>query len=97
MKVPGTMPECVVVYWKDIPGSVEVGQGDGIVRMPLSSRFQRLIDTVAMQQGLTSDDAYLAHWEKRSEGTRTGEPREIAREIVSELEDQFERIRARYD
>lgn len=90
------MPEYVIAYWKDIPSSVEVGQGDGIVRIRLSSRFQRLIDTVAMQQGLTSSEAYLAHWEKRFEGTRTGEPREVARDIVSELEAQFDDIRLRH-
>lgn len=90
------MTEYTIVYWKDIPGTVEAGEGDAVVRVPLSSRFQELIDAVAMQQGLTNSDEYLALWEKRSGGTRPGEPREVVEEVAAELEKQFDQIRLRY-
>ena len=78
------------------PPVVEAGKGDEAVRVPLSGRFQKLIDAVAMQQGITSTDDYLNHWEKRSGGIRAGEPLEVAEEVAGELENQFDRIRARY-
>ena len=89
------MTEYRIAYWKDIPSTVEAGEGDAVVRIPLGARFQELINVVAMQQGLTNTDDYLAQWEKRSAGTRPGGPREVAEEVAAELEGQFEQIRVR--
>ncbi len=87
------MTEYIVVYWKDVPSSVQAGEGDDAVRLPLSARFQQLIDIVAMRQGLTSSVDYLAHWEKRHGGSRPGPPSEVAAEVAGELEAQFDEIR----
>lgn len=90
------MAEYLVVYWKDIPCSVEARQGDTSVRVPLSAKFQHLVDHVAMQQGLTSDNDYLSHWTKQSGETRGGDPHAVAKEVAAELESQFDEIRSRY-
>lgn len=85
----------VVVYWKDIPASVEAGEGNAAVRVALSPRFQELIDAVAMEQGLTGTDEYLGQWEKRPGGARPGEPRDVATAVAAELEKEYFQIRAR--
>ena len=90
------MTEYLIVYWKDIPTAVEAEDDDTTVRLPLSPRFQQLIDTVAMRQGLTSTDDYLAHWEKRPGGRRPGDPQSVVDAVAAELEEQFDEIRSRY-
>ena len=90
------MTEIIIAYWKDIPASVSAGEGKTVVRVPLSSRFQQLIDTVAMRQGLTSTEEYLALWEKRPGGSRVGAPREVAEAVAAELEITYEQIEKRY-
>jgi len=89
------MPNYVIVYWRDIPSSVEAGEGDAAVRIPLSPRFQELIDAVAMEQGLTGTDEYLGQWEKRPGGVRPGGPRDVAAAVAAELEKEYFQIRAR--
>lgn len=51
-----------VVYWKDTPAMVVATDEAGLVKRPLTDRFQALIDNTAMQLGLIEDDAYLEQW-----------------------------------
>ncbi len=79
-----------VISWKGIPSLVEAREGDQTVRVPLSQRFQDLIDAVAMRQGATESQAYLEGWEPGSVNERPGGPEPVAEAVVAELEGSFE-------
>lgn len=81
-----------VVYWRNIPSLVEAQEGDETVRLPLSQRFQDLIDAVAMRQGATESGAYLEGWQQGPLADRPGSPRKVAETVVSELEASFEQV-----
>jgi hypothetical protein len=76
-----------IIAWKDIPASVEARDDADAVTLPLSERFQMLIDSLAMQLGV-HDDAYLEHW-GATEGERAGSAREVGTALVAELEERF--------
>ena len=78
-----------IVAWQDIPAAVEVRDDAGQVTLQLSERFQALIDSVAMQQGLEGSDAYLEQWRKLPGGERPGAAREVGEAVVAELEARF--------
>lgn len=82
-----------IIAWKDIPASVEASDGADVVTVPLSERFQALIDSVAMQIG-AHDDAYLEHW-GATEGERSGSAREVGAAVAAELETRFSEFTAR--
>ena len=82
-----------IIVWRDIPASVEARDGADAVTLPLSERFQALIDSIAMQLGM-HDDAYLEHW-GATEGERAGSAREVGAALVAELEDRFAEFTAR--
>lgn len=88
------MAEYRITYWKDVPSQVEAFAGAERVRRLLSSRFQELIDTAAMQQGLSGTDAYLEAWRMGQVLSMAGAPQEVADTIAAQLEQQFEEIRA---
>ncbi|MBM4439307.1 MAG: virulence factor [Candidatus Rokubacteria bacterium] len=78
-----------VVAWKGIPASVEARDDDGAVTVPLSDRFQMLIDSVAMQLGLTDSDAYIDLWAREAPQERPGPARAVAEAVAAELEERF--------
>jgi alkanesulfonate monooxygenase SsuD/methylene tetrahydromethanopterin reductase-like flavin-dependent oxidoreductase (luciferase family) len=79
-----------VVRWGDIPSLVEAWDGDDTVRVPLSQRFQDLIDAVAMREGAHETDAYLEGWGRGAEAERPGSPESVAEQVAAELEAGFE-------
>jgi hypothetical protein len=79
-----------IVSWKDIPSLVEASEGGRTVRVPLSQRFQDLIDAVAMREGATETEAYLEGWIPGPETERPGSPEVIAEEVAAELEEGFQ-------
>jgi hypothetical protein len=78
-----------VIQWRRIPSLVEAFDGDRVVRVPLSQRFQDLIDAVALKEGASEADAYLEGWEQGPEQERAGAPQEVAEAIARELEAGF--------
>jgi hypothetical protein len=82
-----------IIAWKEIPATVEARDGADAVTLPLSDRFQALIDSVAMQLGLSGDD-YLEHW-GATDGERAGSAREVGAALVAELEERFPEFTAR--
>ena len=78
-----------IVAWQDIPAAVEVIDDSGQLTLQLSERFQALIDSVAMQQGLEASDAYLEQWRKVPGGERPGSAREVGEAVVAEIEARF--------
>jgi hypothetical protein len=88
------MAKIVVVCWQEIPSLVEVRDGASVAKQQLSVRFQELIDIVAMRKKLTGSDAYLEQWNRRKDGERTGDVKEVAAAVAAELENKYEDIRA---
>ena len=61
-----------IIQWRDLPALVEAEEGGDTVRVPLSQRFQDLIDAVAMREGGSESEAYLEGWAPGPEIERSG-------------------------
>jgi hypothetical protein len=79
-----------IIQWRDLPSLVEAEEGGETVRVPLSQRFQDLIDAVAMRDGATESEAYLAGWAPGPESERPGGARAAAEAVAAELEAGFQ-------
>jgi hypothetical protein len=78
-----------ILRWKDVPSLVEA-DGDGrTARVPLTPRFQDLIDALAMREGAIEADAYLEGWVQDAPVERAGSPEEVAAAVAAELEAGF--------
>ena len=78
-----------MIRWKDVPSLVEADGADGPVRVQLSSRFQELIDALAMREGATETEAYLEGWGQDADAERAGSAEEVASAVAAELEAGF--------
>jgi len=78
-----------VIHWKEIPSLVEAFDGDSAVRIPLSQRFQDLIDAVAMRDGASEAEVYLDGWGQGPDLERRGGAREVAEQVAAEMEAGF--------
>ena len=78
-----------IIAWRNIPAAVEVRDGAGQVTLPLSERFQSLIDSAAMQLGLHDNDAYLEHWGAIEGEERAGTAGDVGAAVVAEIEERF--------
>ncbi len=83
-----------LVSWQEIPSMVEARVGRDRHKVELSSRFQELIDMVAMRRGLAESDAYLEAWQREPLGEREGDPDAIVREAADAIEERYDEIRA---
>lgn len=88
------MAKVQITYWRNIPVLVRAREGAEEVSVPLSPRFQDLVDSVAMQDGLSESEEYLAHWRTGPEEERPGPAPAVARAVADELEDRFAEVRA---
>ncbi len=84
------MPDCQVLYWRDIPAQVRVYDGRKPLAQQLPPRFQVTIDRVAMEQGLAGTDEYLAHWQWSDKQHRDGEPAALLAQLVQELIEAYD-------
>jgi hypothetical protein len=84
-----------IVQWRDLPSLVEAVDDEQTVRVPLSQRFQDLIDAVAMREGASDSEAYLDGWAPGPEAERPGDAEAVARAVAAELEDGFQDLVAR--
>jgi hypothetical protein len=80
------MPQLTIVYWRDIPAQVIVGQGRRASKRPLSERFEQAIDRCAMRVGARDSDAYLAEWRRVAMGEREGDAEALADREAARLE-----------
>ncbi len=85
-----------ITYWRDIPVLVTARQGADEVVVPLAPGFQDLADRVAIQEGLSESDTYLAQWRVGPEMERSGSARAGANATAAELDEGLEALRARY-
>jgi hypothetical protein len=84
------MPLVTIVFWRDIPAQVIVGQGRRAAKRQLPERFEQAIDRCAMKVGARDQDAYLAEW-------RRGEPVEMDGEPEALVEAEAARLDRDYD
>ena len=71
-----------IVAWREIPAMVEVRDDAGQVTLPLSEKFQTLIDSLAMQLGMQDEAAYLEQWARLPGGAvAADEPRRPADDL----------------
>jgi hypothetical protein len=91
-----TMPDRVILYWRDIPAQVIVKAGRKTAKRQLSERFEQAIDRAAMRAQLTGTDAYLEAW-RRSDPVPCGDDLEAEAQAAADaLEAEYtpERLRA---
>ncbi len=82
-----------VLYWHQIPSVVEASDEEGNRhKEQLSTRFQELIDSVAMRRKLAGTDAYLEGWQRSRPKNREGSAVDVAKAISSELEATFDEV-----
>ncbi|MEX2223753.1 MAG: virulence factor [Candidatus Rokuibacteriota bacterium] len=79
-----------IIQWRDLPSLVEATDGEHTVRLPLSQRFQDLIDAIAMREGATESEAYLEGWAPGPESERPGDADAVARQVAADLEEGFQ-------
>jgi hypothetical protein len=85
-----------IVSWREIPALVEAtDDSGGTVQVPLSPRFQDLIDAVAVRDGATESESYLAGWVHGPEAEVPGSAREVAERMAADLEEAFPELVAR--
>jgi hypothetical protein len=89
------MPEVTIVYWRDIPAQVIVGKGRRGAKAPLSERFEKAIDRVAMKIGAKDADAYMAEWRKAPPYEVEGEQEAIAAAEAARIEAEYDAARLR--
>ncbi|MGH7267120.1 MAG: virulence factor [Candidatus Rokuibacteriota bacterium] len=83
-----------ITYWRGIPVLVTARDDQGEVTVPLSQRFQDLVDAVAVLSGLGESDAYLAEWRTGPEEHRGGPAGAAAADVAAGLEERFDDVRA---
>ena len=89
------MPDVTIVFWRDIPAQVIVGQGRRGSKVQLSERFEQAIDRAAMKAGARDTDSYLADWRKAAAYPVDGEPAEVAAAEAARLEAEYDAARLR--
>ena len=88
------MTKVTILYWQEIPSVVEARDRSGRHKIELSSRFQELIDLIAMKKELAGTDEYLVHWRKGRPEEYEGNAEAAARNVAEGIELRYESIRA---
>lgn len=83
-----------ILYWHHIPSVIEARDEEHVHKEELSSRFQELIDRVAMRKKLIGTDAYLEGWRKSRPRAREGSAELVAKAIAAETEAEYDKIAA---
>ena len=79
-----------ILYWKHIPAQVRVFEGRKPISQQMPDRFQTDIDRTAMREGLTGTDEYLDQWQWTEKRERTGDARDVLKELVKELASKYD-------
>ena len=87
------MAKVTILYWQEIPSVVEARDRSGRHKIELSSRFQELIDLIAMKKKLAGTDEYLEQWRKGRPEEHEGGAEAAARGVAEAIESRYEAIR----
>ena len=93
------MASMQIIYWRDIPTTVQIRQGRTRFTANLPERFETAVDAAAMRDGETSTDDYLAEFKRTDPVEVAGEGdalQALADARAAELDAEFdtERLRA---
>ncbi len=88
------MTKVTIVCWQEIPSLVEAKDASGTEKIELSTKFQELIDLIAMRRGLGGTDEYLMQWRKEKRPDGEGDPKSVAEAVAAEIEASYEQIKA---
>jgi len=80
--------QLITIYWRDIPAQVIGRSGRTRVKVELSARFSRAIDSAAMRAGRGGSDEYLADW-RRDRQACSGNLEEVVAAEAERLENEF--------
>lgn len=83
------MTKVRIMYWKEIPVSVQAEDQSGRVSRVLDSRFQQGADAIAMFDGSGSGDEYLMGWEWGNAVEMPGSAKEVAERCAVKIEERF--------
>lgn len=83
------MAEFQITRWREIPSMVSAREGESLVKISLSTRFQEAIDEAAMRLGDVGADAYLDGWLRDPWIVRAGSAQEVVTMIAAEIEKEF--------
>ena len=75
-----------ILYWQEVPSQIKADDGIDEVSLPMPVHFIERIDHLAAQRGLQQSDDYLAQWRWSEEEEREGSARQVAEQILAELE-----------
>ena len=75
-----------ILYWQKVPSQIKAEDDEDGYSLQMPPRFMERIDQLAMQQGLSHSDDYLAQWNWGDEGERPGSAQEVAEAVAAELE-----------
>jgi Virulence factor len=81
-----------IVHWKNIPSVVEAADDEQTVRLQLSQKFQDLIDSLAMRDNATEEEAYLEGWGQGEWEERPGSAEVVAQAVAADIEDGFQTL-----
>ncbi|MBI4306729.1 MAG: virulence factor [Chloroflexi bacterium] len=77
------------MYWKEIPLQVQAADGTKQVSQPLDPRFQEGADGIAMFDGSSGTDSYLAAFEWGPYVEMPGSPHEAASALAARINEKF--------
>lgn len=78
-----------ITSWRDLPSLVVAREGEDVVKISLSNRFQEAIDEAAMRLGETDAAAYLDGWSRSPWTSAPGTPAEVAATVAATLEERW--------
>jgi len=78
-----------LMYWKEIPVTVQASDAGETISHPLDARFQEAADAIAMFDGSAGTDAYLMSWELKDYGEVDAPAKEAAAAIAQRFNDGF--------
>jgi len=78
-----------LMYWKEIPVTVQASDGGETISHPLDVRFQEAADAIAMFDGSAGTDDYLMSWELKDYGEVDAPPKEAAAAIAQRFNEGF--------
>ena len=83
-----------IVYWRDIPASIQVRKGRREkVSRELPLRFTEAIDMAAMRAGMAGTDDYLSEWRRSEPQSVADDMERVADETCAGLEDAYPKDR----
>lgn len=83
------MSNASIIYWREIPTQVVIGEGRGAVKRMLSDRFQVAVDKAAMADNAVGTDAYLEEWRRVPTEAPHSDSEAAAEALADEIEQEY--------